>query len=602
MKKITVAILVLVQSFVSYGQVPALVDPDATIPYSFFRSFYPARLSGQSIEIYVDNTQKTKRGSIYFIQPYFLPDLISFKEQLDRQCGEQTTGPVSISLPIEFSSREVDAEIAAADRSLRLDSTEEFDRITMERVISFPYSDITVYVGGGSSGTTERIAARWPPQSTSDEARVASTQTPKSLVGKVAGTCAELKDILATSDMRAQVRIKTTKTRTSYFGVNLRHFVSSDAYQSLFTEASQTGSIRTTSSSRGGGIGINLKVVKLGFGGGSTSGEVVDTRHRAISGNLVDSIVQNYLTNLSATCDASSNTWCNDQIAGPLLKSFLASEIPKLGSITVKPDGSAEVFLGEFKGALSPQDVNEALQANSKLGLKTEDERKAEYNGISGQMKDVLSLADERGINWQQTTDGKWIPKSVSLYVIDRDELTRKANVSYNEVVRESTQTAILDLPAIVPRIVTPTEREKIIGEANWKMIVGSAQPQKRFSPLGSLGAPPTNQMHPFYLALTGPYTICVKSVNGEPSLVEAWNGPSTNIALDCRPNYKPDKNSVGCRVSRDWWDWYMVQRRSAGFALIHQDICSEYFGPTREDLKDRPEIPPPLKSVPSRN
>lgn len=577
--------------------IPATTDLETSLPSSLGFSIYPTSLQKVQVLLYSD-TRSADSGHRYYIEPYVFPEWNSFQSAVQKSCdGQSPNYFTSVELVVQLANLRVNEEIV----SLAKKNASATD-ITLETLFSYPFALLRLDTIGVSDPEIPR-KTRWRYPRGGDEILTGVMQANSirflddSVTIPIRDTCEQLVRIARSPQNILGTMYSSNNTvQVDILSISYGGFARDAKLERLFRDETAAGSRKVTMRGSSGGVGLNLGGV---FGGASDSSQVSeskDSRHRAISGSLVQEAATEYSRTLviQRRSEIERAGIHSDELPQLLANFVLETAKEATASFRKISEDQWEVVIGQVTRTISASEVEELLKSSGNPQLVGANENQASVKvkavEVSGNSKQNASFTDNRGIEWSRNDKAEWIPTSAKLELISANALEDRASAIYEDVVvKRGTSVARVEL-----RTITSGSPTSTLADALRAMNFG---PKKLVTPIVG-GAYRTESY--WAKAWRGDYACLgtpeVKDgftkVGGQDTELQSWGTGPFGInprAYGCKPAGHCDSHgescrtyyrAAGCVINNEWLDWWKTKQNAAGQVVRDEDICREPVDP----------------------
>jgi hypothetical protein len=570
--------------------VATATDADTLLLVTWFDTVYPDHLERVGIDVYQDSNGDHTR---YFVDPYLLPNWALFKAQLEERCADpqvRTSGTVKLRVPIELTSETLIEDIKNGRAAVANDGSHELDKLKTSAIATRPYGALMVTAGGLTGQPIEIY--RWPDDWDGKAVAPRLGSGPSAIIATLSAPCDRLRDIYETADIHARIQTTVRELTGKAVHAEQAKSISHQITSSLFGEASQTGSISAVSNSSTGGFA--LKIPGLGgFGRGKSHVEIhhEDTRHRAVTEDVIYSALSNSRIDVLATCISTDGTPCTQADLDSVVDRIKQVADPIDVELRQRPDNDYDLVRGEVLGVLKRGDIKVSDSATHEVESNSSQKNSGSYGGASGSQEDAQKFASKNSVAVGQESKLDFVPTNVRLYMLDKDEVEAALNASFVSMNAGKSIDVPLPLNTIPPSELVPqidlrveeavrrtekADREKyepIILPPTPKNVKFSNTPPGGFrSAWCASSVVPSDPDYSFFsssarTADSSAAWIRVVWLGAPPAQPKKWFGDECVAA--------PTTKLQGCFVERAWLNWYVRHRAIAGEIPAFEDICS---------------------------
>jgi len=577
---------------------PDSADPEPQLPYAAKYVSYPAVLNNNAITVFEDIRGSGGRVR-YAIPPYLYPVWGEFKSAVSAACNDRPENEVArVHLKVQLASKAVSEQVVE-------DLAKANVKTSTSEIHAFPTVMLSIRTGG-SDGIP--LVNRWTyPNLAPDQIndKVAVSITPHTTIEEIPieDTCEQLVRIAQSARNLNGIyfsknnTIKVNTVMASYSG-----FLRSEALNSLLVEETQSGGKTVTSRGRSGGVGLNFGKV---FGGTTSSkqvGEAVDSRRRAVTGNLIQDAALDYAKVFSLTYRAEMAAEGFDENAiATLLINFITTNAAKAEAVFTKTGDDWTVTIDKvISRTLDRSTVSDLLKTSGNPSLKGENFESAAGSygssdasaaappaegqspapassggGIGGSTvnQQKAEFTDSRSIEWNRSDSGEWVPTKVNLHYLSENDLMSEVSAAYQRVIATPNSGFLLTKMdvfytdgSVAPDVtllasVAPEKVIKPIPGGAYKTVAIDAAGKE----VGTAMCPGTD--------ITGISGMTL--VGGEEDRADDTAQCATNWCGSNGLSCKTYLRKPGCYVSQKWYVWYMYrQGQENGFVSL-SEICS---------------------------
>lgn len=373
---------------------------------------------GKPVGVFYNN-ENAKRGVLYYLIPYVMPDMVRLHEEL-ASCKDGK----KVEFPIEMWSFETRKELVgkkgnAADGKTNSD----LPQFSESNLVAMPYTSYVITASNIDG--KDQVIWQWPPPNVFQHGLpvVQSSPEPK-VLAEIQGSCTALRDFEENIDRRlvgevlarvGHIEIRSVEGMTD-------EFIRSEQLGSLFNESTTSGSKKVISHASGASAGFSIPFTgSIGANTGHTEGERIDSTHRAITANVFQNALQNFRTSSSSECHGDVE-WCN-LWQSAIFDRVLNKANERTAKIEHENDGTFKVLLDGYSSQFSRQDVDELIESSNDSTLKSNSSAGATIDGVPVQATQNNDYIDKRGITWHANAKNEWVPTSVKLHLVNRSEV-----------------------------------------------------------------------------------------------------------------------------------------------------------------------------------
>ena len=415
-------------------QVPALKEWATNI-------YYPSipHLGGAKVEIW-----ETPSSGFVF-KPYMAVDWQSLEAQLAERCdGRDPATEAEISAAIEFDSTPSRSQAVTVTKrafeGLPKSAHKSLEKLNEATLRAFPFASLRVTTGGRAGDDLPPYERRRLPDAEGISAAAYVTGLNTGVIGvkdvPIRDTCEMLRRIVEGKNIQGQAFITyDTQSITSLF-VSLSQVGNSEAFTDLIYAEEQTGEKKMLWSSKSGGWGINVPGAYIGQQKSSGTAGTVDTRHRAVSNNVLTRAIAEAASSLTVTTvtpAGDKNPMAPEKVLS-LVREFVMKRADALTANFSETDAGWELVTAYGKQPLAKVDVDEIIAIKTEQEDMAKTDQSVKYEGAeAGDKRDQLQkmLND---IRWEKK-GGDYIPVSVDLRELRASDLDVNADMAWEDIV-----------------------------------------------------------------------------------------------------------------------------------------------------------------------
>ena len=260
---------------------------------------------------------------------------------------------------------------------------------------------------------------------------------PRSYTAQFSASCNELKAVLTTKDISGQFLAPFAEVAVNTFSVVYTDFVTSTQMSNIFRDEASKGAQTATSSSKAGGLGINIGG-HFGSKSSASTGVITtkDTRTRSISANLLDDASAEFAKNvrMETWIEFGNANVTRDKVAEELLKFIFANSVPIDAQIKRIDAGNWSLIAGTESRSLTNDELQQVLEGVSKQKLDFSEKAEGEFKGFKGGADKKYAGSDDNNIKWKME-GAAWVPTNLRLYAVSSDRVSQSARAQVVDVL-----------------------------------------------------------------------------------------------------------------------------------------------------------------------
>lgn len=269
-------------------------------------------LNGTQVEVHEDMNGNNQ----FFIAPIAIPDMTTFKANLDAISSETPTAELDVRFPVYLSCEQMKIEAAE-----EINAKANRRNVTPAHILMAPVRSLEIVAT--VNGEPQVILNSAPSRPS------ASHTIPQKVVCVIRGTRAELEKWAAHRHLVCYGYVRAYKTTRNDFRVKLEEFMKSDEARELFGDENLTNKVEFRSDNGARGLTVNLGPLKAGDHKGSNISVLEQHGKRFVSRNLMQNAMASFKTQLKTSVwleDAVDADRMLDQLARVMLAAMEGEE------------------------------------------------------------------------------------------------------------------------------------------------------------------------------------------------------------------------------------------------------------------------------------
>ncbi|OWV64196.1 hypothetical protein ATY76_22385 [Rhizobium sp. R339] len=525
------------------------------------------------------STNRVVEGELihYYVSPYFVFDVEAYKTSVATECqGKSASDTATAVLSFELASNAVNDEI-------EYHIATERDETSKPVLSPYPFGLFLLYSGNFSSLDKVNGTIRWSSPPNAGEKIKEGFVAPSNAFDftkyeiDILDSCGTLEALgRGNGDFQASIFTAVPDTKTRTFTVSYAAVATAEAIQNLTMNQRQSGMIEVTSSSGSKSKGLNLGVFSSGKS--SSNGKIrhLDSRRRAVSANVVESVIRDVSqTIIVKRVRDSTDENTADEIENKLLDTVLKNADQTEASIQKISDEQYELVsdITEELTKISKQDAELLIKSLNKPELAARKNVSGEFAGVKGQSDTDTTVKNETQIEVGEK-GSDWVPTKVTLYLVGEADLRKKLVAIFEDV-------AVLDTKKIQRVSLIPLPRTLTSVFAGPRKEVLSTKTKNLRKVLFKDGKKTTRTVFclpPETTPRGEKVDTMIYPADKSPEITGSGGTECAKAGFCYRPGDKclSFEKAGSCLINIDWVEWYKKRQDSANLAVSNRDICKK--------------------------